>query len=82
MEFILANQIVARDHNIFWEDRKYTSQWVRDLIGPELQLVVNSHIQSLMNKYKEEFIHWDVSNEMLHFDFYEQRLGQIGRAHV
>ncbi|KAF5205045.1 Endo-1,4-beta-xylanase [Thalictrum thalictroides] len=28
-----------------------------------------------MNKYKEEFIHWDVSNEMLHFDFYEEKLG-------
>lgn len=28
-----------------------------------------------MEKYREEFIHWDVSNEMLHWDFYESRLG-------
>ncbi|KAJ6671518.1 GLYCOSYL HYDROLASE FAMILY 10 PROTEIN [Salix viminalis] len=28
-----------------------------------------------MSKYKEETIHCDVSNEMLHFDVYEQRLG-------
>ena len=54
---------------------------MRDLIGPELQSAVNSHIQSLMNKYKEEFIHWDVSNEMLHFDFYEQRLGPNATLH-
>lgn len=26
-------------------------------------------------RYKGEFVHWDVNNEMLHFDFYEQRLG-------
>ncbi|KAL0348486.1 UNVERIFIED_CONTAM: Endo-1,4-beta-xylanase 5 [Sesamum angustifolium] len=26
-------------------------------------------------QYKQEFVHWDVSNEMLHFDFYEERLG-------
>ncbi|EOY13052.1 Glycosyl hydrolase family 10 protein, putative [Theobroma cacao] len=34
-----------------------------------------------MSKYKEEFIHWDVSNEMLHFDFYEQRLGPDATLH-
>ncbi|KAK4562296.1 hypothetical protein RGQ29_004964 [Quercus rubra] len=81
LEFIRANQIIARGHNIFWEDPKYTPQWVRDLTGPELQLAVNSRIQSLMNNYKEEFIHWDVSNEMLHFDFYEQRLGPNATLH-
>ena len=34
-----------------------------------------------MNKYKDEFIHWDVSNEMLRFDFYEQRLGPNAILH-
>ncbi|GMY05478.1 endo-1,4-beta-xylanase 5-like isoform X1 [Fagus crenata] len=81
LEFVRANQIMARGHNIFWEDPKYAPQWVRDLTGPELQSAVNSRIQSLMNKYKEEFIHWDVSNEMLHFDFYEQRLGPNATLH-
>ncbi|XP_030942010.1 endo-1,4-beta-xylanase 5-like [Quercus lobata] len=81
LEFIRANQTITRGHNIFWEDPKYTPQWVCDLTGPELQLTVNSCIQSLMNKYKEEFIHWDVSNEMLYFDFYEQRLGPNATLH-
>ncbi|KAF2302034.1 hypothetical protein GH714_031573 [Hevea brasiliensis] len=75
LQLIRANQIVARGHNIFWEDPKYTPAWVRNLSGAALKSAVNSRIQSLMSKYKEEFIHWDVSNEMLHFDFYEQRLG-------
>ncbi|XVE67137.1 hypothetical protein DITRI_Ditri08aG0136600 [Diplodiscus trichospermus] len=75
LEFVRAHQIIARGHNIFWEDPKYTPAWVRNLTGPELQSAVNSRIQSLMSKYREEFIHWDVSNEMLHFDFYEKRLG-------
>jgi len=76
LEFVRANQIIARGHNIFWEDPKYTPPWVRDLTGSELQSAVNSRIQSLMSNYREEFIHWDVSNEMLHFDFYEERLGR------
>ncbi|KAK4378263.1 hypothetical protein RND71_000125 [Anisodus tanguticus] len=75
LEFVRANQIIARGHNIFWEDPRYVPSWVRNLTGPQLKSAVNSRIQSLMNKYKNEFIHWDVDNEMLHYDFYEQRLG-------
>ncbi|KAJ6708008.1 GLYCOSYL HYDROLASE [Salix viminalis] len=81
LEFVLANQIVARGHNIFWEDPKYNPAWVRNLTGPALNSAVHSRIQSLMSKYKEEFIHWDVSNEMLHFDFYEERLGPGATLH-
>ncbi|KAK4477221.1 hypothetical protein RD792_016435 [Penstemon davidsonii] len=75
LEFIRSNQITARGHNIFWENFNTTPKWVRNLTNPNLQSAVDSRIQSLMNKYKEEFIHWDVNNEMLHYDFYEQRLG-------
>ncbi|KAL5561171.1 hypothetical protein UlMin_030918 [Ulmus minor] len=81
LEFVRANQITARGHNIFWEDPKYTPDWVQNLTGSELQSAVNSRINSLMNKYREEFIHWDVSNEMLHFDFYEKRLGPDATLH-
>ncbi|XP_021753090.1 uncharacterized protein LOC110718549 [Chenopodium quinoa] len=75
LEFVRANQITTRGHNIFWEDMDYTPAWVKKLEGPDLQQAVNSRITSLMNRFREEFIHWDVSNEMLHFNFYEQRLG-------
>lgn len=81
MQFIRANKIIARGHNIFWEDPKYSPPWVLNLTGTQLQSAVNSRIQSLMNQYKEEFIHWDVSNEMLHFDFYEKRLGPNATFH-
>ncbi|KAJ8765144.1 hypothetical protein K2173_010635 [Erythroxylum novogranatense] len=81
LEFVQANRIVARGHNIFWEDPKYNPAWVKTLTGTALKSAVNSRIQSLMNKYKERFIHWDVSNEMLHFDFYEQRLGPDATLH-
>ncbi|VVA15653.1 PREDICTED: endo-1 4-beta-xylanase [Prunus dulcis] len=81
LQFVRANQITARGHNIFWEDPKYTPAWVRNLTGNELHSAVNSRIESLMSKYREEFIHWDVSNEMLHFDFYEQKLGPNATLH-
>lgn len=81
LEFIRANQIIARGHNIFWEDPKYTPSWVLKLTGSALQSAVSSRIQSLMSKYRKEFIHWDVSNEMMHFNFYEQRLGPNATLH-
>lgn len=81
MSFVRANQIIVRGHNIFWEDPIYTPGWVRNLSNAELHKAVGLRIQSLMNRYKEEFIHWDVSNEMLHFDFYESRLGPNATLH-
>ncbi|CAN7033867.1 hypothetical protein IGI04_031834 [Brassica rapa subsp. trilocularis] len=76
MSFVRANRIIARGHNIFWEDPKYTPDWVRNLTGEDLRSAVNQRITSLMTRYRGEFVHWDVSNEMLHFDFYESRLGK------
>ncbi|EOA16340.1 hypothetical protein CARUB_v10004489mg [Capsella rubella] len=76
MSFVRANRIIARGHNIFWEDPKYTPDWVRNLTGSDLRSAVNQRIRSLMTRYRGEFVHWDVSNEMLHFDFYETRLGK------
>lgn len=76
LDFVRANQIVARGHNIFWEDPKYLPSWVLNLTGPELELAVKRRITSLMTKYKDEFVHWDVSNEFLHFNFYEDKLGE------
>ncbi|XP_072954781.1 endo-1,4-beta-xylanase 5-like [Typha angustifolia] len=75
LDFVRANRIMVRGHNIFWENQEATPSWVRNLTGDDLRSAVNSRIQSLMTRYKGEFAHWDVNNEMLHFNFYEQRLG-------
>lgn len=75
LEFVRAHKLIARGHNIFWEDPSYNPSWVRNLTGPDLEKAVKTRIQSLLIKYKGEFIHWDVSNEMLHYRFYEDRMG-------
>ncbi|XP_010531544.1 PREDICTED: uncharacterized protein LOC104807819 [Tarenaya hassleriana] len=76
MRFVRTNKLIARGHNIFWEDPLYTPGWVRNLTGDPLRRAVDGRIRSLMRRYRGEFVHWDVSNEMLHFDFYEKRLGE------
>lgn len=76
MEFIRANKIVVRGRsNIFWEDPRYVPKWVHNLSGSDLYSAVSSRVQSLLSKYKEEFIHWDVGNPRF-FNSYEQRIGR------
>jgi hypothetical protein len=66
---------MVRGHNIFWENQDATPRWVKNLTADDLRAAVNTRIQSLMTRYRGEFAHWDVNNEMLHYNFYEQRLG-------
>ncbi|XP_025824051.1 uncharacterized protein LOC112899695 isoform X1 [Panicum hallii] len=75
LRFVQSNDVMARGHNIFWEDPRYTPAWVKNLTGSQLRAAVAGRISSLLSRYKGDFVHWDVSNEMLHFDFYENRLG-------
>ncbi|KAL6841455.1 hypothetical protein ACP4OV_028732 [Aristida adscensionis] len=75
LRFVQSRDVMARGHNIFWEDPKYTPRWVKNLTGSQLRAAVAGRIESLLSRYKGDFVHWDVSNEMLHFDFYENRLG-------
>ncbi|OWM83950.1 hypothetical protein CDL15_Pgr004381 [Punica granatum] len=75
LKFVRESGATVRGHNIFWEDPKYTPAWVGNLMGLDLEKAVKARITSLLDRYKKEFVHWDVSNELLHFNFYEQRLG-------
>lgn len=75
LEFLRAKQVTVRGHNIFWKDPVSIPSWVRNLTGPQLKLAVNSRMQSLTSPYKNEFVHWDLSNKMLHYDFSEEMLG-------
>ncbi|CAI9280291.1 unnamed protein product [Lactuca saligna] len=50
LDFVRANQIVARGHNIFWEDPKYIPSWVLNLTDLELELAVKQRITSLMTR--------------------------------
>ncbi|KAG0491584.1 hypothetical protein HPP92_004627 [Vanilla planifolia] len=81
LRFVHAHHILVRGHNIFWEDPRYTPAWVRNLSSAdELRSAVSSRITGLLSRYKGDFVHWDVSNEMLHFDFYERRLGNTNAS--
>lgn len=74
VEFVERNKIPTRGHNVIWQDPMFMPSWARNLTGPRLRQIANNRLRSVMQRYKNKFIHWDVNNEMLHYDFYETRL--------
>ncbi|KAF9676151.1 hypothetical protein SADUNF_Sadunf09G0108400 [Salix dunnii] len=74
LEFFRANHIIARGHNIFLGRPQYNPGWVSYRSSTKISSrLTDSKLNEQIPRRK--IIHWDVSNEVLHFDFYEQRLG-------
>jgi len=73
--FCQQNGITLRGHTVFWANENRVPAWVVPLSNPELQLAMESRIASVVDHFRDIFVHWDVNNEMLHHDFYASRLG-------
>jgi GH35 family endo-1,4-beta-xylanase len=69
------NNIPLRAHNLFWGIPKFVQPWVKELSDEELQRTLKSRAETLTAKYKGRFAEWDLNNEMIHGNYYEQRLG-------
>ncbi|CAI9113564.1 OLC1v1014189C1 [Oldenlandia corymbosa var. corymbosa] len=75
MQFTKTNGVSVRGHNIFWDDPKFQPSWVPSLSPADLKTATDKRVQSVVSRYKGRLIHWDVMNENLHFNFFENKLG-------
>ncbi|KAH7290196.1 hypothetical protein KP509_30G035800 [Ceratopteris richardii] len=71
-----AQGLNIRGHNIVWDDPHFQQPWVKALASKpdELRQAVMARVNSVVSRYAGRFIAWDVSNEQLHFSFYEDAL--------
>lgn len=76
------NNIPLRGHNIFWGIEKspntgsqYVQQWVKELSDEELLKRIKERAEYITNRYKGRFAEYDLNNEMIHGNYYEDRLG-------
>ncbi|MED6134116.1 hypothetical protein PIB30_034431 [Stylosanthes scabra] len=76
MNFTKENGISVRGHNIFWDNEKMQPKWVKSLSPDELRQAAEKRINSVVSRYEGELIAWDVVNENLHFNFFEDNLGE------
>jgi len=76
------NNIPLRGHNLFWgivrspnTGQQYVQQWVMDLNDDELKQRIKERAVYIANRYKGRFAEYDLNNEMIHGNYYEDRLG-------
>lgn len=75
LEWTDQNKIPLRGHNVFWGIPNFVPQWQKDLDADALREAVKNHATEVARKYRGRFAEYDLNNEMVHGNFYEQRLG-------
>jgi len=71
-----ANNIPVRGHNLFWGIPQFVQQWVKELSDDELRKTLQNRAETVTSRYKGRFAEYDLNNEMIHGNYYEDRLGQ------
>lgn len=73
--FCSTNGITLRGHTLFWAVDRFVQPWVTNLSDANLRLHLTNRLNSAVNHFKGTFVHWDVNNEMLHGNYFGNRLG-------
>jgi len=69
------NDIPLRGHNIFWGVPQFVPGWQKSLDDDTLRDTVKGRAITVARKYKGRFVEYDLNNEMMHANYYEDRLG-------
>jgi GH35 family endo-1,4-beta-xylanase len=67
--------IPVRGHCIFWGIPNRVQDWVKALSNDDLRLTMQQRARSIGARYRDRFAEYDLNNEMIHANYYEQRLG-------
>jgi GH35 family endo-1,4-beta-xylanase len=69
------NHIPLRGHNLFWGIPQFVQPWVKELDDNELRQTLQNRAETITSRYKGRFAEYDLNNEMIHGNYYEDRLG-------
>lgn len=69
------HEIPLRGHNVFWGIPKFVPEWQKQMGADELRAAVKGHAMEVARRYRGRFAEYDLNNEMVHGNFYEERLG-------
>jgi len=69
------NNIPLRGHNLFWGIPQFVQPWVKELDDINLRQTIQNRAETLTRRYKGRFVEYDLNNEMIHGNYYEERLG-------
>jgi endo-1,4-beta-xylanase len=69
------HKLPLRGHNIFWGVPDMVQDWQKQLDDPQLREVVRKRAIDIGTRYRGRFAECDLNNEMIHGNYYEERLG-------
>lgn len=70
-----TNQIPLRGHNIFWGIPNRVQPWLKQMDDTTLRATLKQHALDIARRYRGRFAEYDLNNEMLHGNWYAERLG-------
>ncbi|XP_067664849.1 uncharacterized protein [Haliotis asinina] len=65
----------VRGHNMFWGVPGHSPSWVEALNGTMLKAAIAERVKFMTGITKGTLDHWDVNNELLHGQLYEEKTG-------
>jgi GH35 family endo-1,4-beta-xylanase len=75
LEWTDKHDIPLRGHNIYWGVSNRVPDWQKNLDDDELRAVLKQRGLTIGRRYQGRFAEYDLNNEMMHDNYYEERLG-------
>ena len=69
------HEIPLRGHNIFWGIPNRVQPWLKVMDDATLRQTLKARALDIGRRYRGRFAEYDLNNEMLHANYYEERLG-------
>jgi endo-1,4-beta-xylanase len=69
------HDIPLRGHNIFWGVPDYVQPWQKAMDDATLRETLKARALDIGKRYRGRFAEYDLNNEMLHANYYQDRLG-------
>ena len=69
------HEIPLRGHNVFWGIPNRVQPWLKTMDDDTLRATLKARALDVARRYKGQFAEYDLNNEMLHGNYYEERLG-------
>jgi GH35 family endo-1,4-beta-xylanase len=74
LEWTDENHIPLRGHNFYW-GVNFVQDWVKALSEEELYDELKKRAATIAPRYKGRYQEYDFNNEMIHGDYYQEKLG-------
>jgi len=75
LQWTEENNIPLRGHNLFWGVERFVQPWLKEMNDEELSKTLRQRAETVTARYKGRFAEYDLNNEMIHGNYYEDRLG-------